>query len=497
MAGVIAPPFDPANVAASLLPAATATYDLGSTGRKWKDLNLSGALTVAGAITGSLVGNASTATALATPRTINGVAFDGTAGITVPAAAGTLTGATLAAGVTASSLTSVGTLTSLTLSGLLTTAASAVGGAGFRLPHGTAPTSPANGDVWTTTAGLFARVNGATVGPFATSAGTFDGNLAHVLSVIPGAESDTDYPITARSKSYSHIRLQMPTTLAGSTFRNIAIHVDSDGALDLCGNTWIENWRPAGGYQWHTFDATRNNSLWSLDSAGYACYYWRAAGADPAPSTSMFGPAHLEFHPAPGTPNVLRLNMPRAGEDLAFWLCPTTDGVTTEYMTIKAATGRVGIGTNAPDFFLTVRKDQAAATYMNVVNASAAVGAAAGILVGNGSEYCGLFYFPGSFMLRTDSSISGGVLLVTGGPNPMQFRTDDLTRLTIGGTGDLTIDATNGGKLITRASSTAKAGFNLPHGAAPTSVVSGDMWTTAAGGLFVVIGGVTKSVNLT
>jgi len=45
-----------------------------------------------------------------TSRTINGTAFDGTANITVTAAAGTLTGGTLAAGVTASSLTSVGTI---------------------------------------------------------------------------------------------------------------------------------------------------------------------------------------------------------------------------------------------------------------------------------------------------------------------------------------------------------------------------------------------------
>jgi hypothetical protein len=54
----------------------------------------------------STTGNAATATALQTARAINGVSFDGTAPITVPSAAGTLTGTTLAAGVTASSLTS-------------------------------------------------------------------------------------------------------------------------------------------------------------------------------------------------------------------------------------------------------------------------------------------------------------------------------------------------------------------------------------------------------
>ena len=68
-----------------------------------------------GTLANAISGNAATATALATARAINGVNFDGSAAITVTAAAGTLTGATLASGVTASSLTSVGTLTALTM----------------------------------------------------------------------------------------------------------------------------------------------------------------------------------------------------------------------------------------------------------------------------------------------------------------------------------------------------------------------------------------------
>jgi hypothetical protein len=35
----------------------------------------------------------------------------------------------------------------------------------LRLPHGSAPSSPVNGDMWTTTAGLYVRINGVTVGP--------------------------------------------------------------------------------------------------------------------------------------------------------------------------------------------------------------------------------------------------------------------------------------------------------------------------------------------
>jgi len=43
--------------------------------------------------------------------------------------------------------------------------ASATNHATLNVPHGTAPTTPTNGDMWTTTAGLFVRINGVTVGP--------------------------------------------------------------------------------------------------------------------------------------------------------------------------------------------------------------------------------------------------------------------------------------------------------------------------------------------
>lgn len=49
--------------------------------------------------------------------------------------------------------------------GLVSTAASTTSTAGLRVPHGSAPTSPVDGDIWTTTAGLYVRINGATVGP--------------------------------------------------------------------------------------------------------------------------------------------------------------------------------------------------------------------------------------------------------------------------------------------------------------------------------------------
>lgn len=58
------------------------------------------------------------------------------------------------------------TISTLTTTGKHTTAASTTTVAGLNLPQGAAPTSPVNGDLWTTSSGLFAQIAGGTVGPF-------------------------------------------------------------------------------------------------------------------------------------------------------------------------------------------------------------------------------------------------------------------------------------------------------------------------------------------
>ena len=54
------------------------------------------------------------------------------------------------------------TFVAIDQNGKVNTIASTTTNAGLNVPHGTAPTTPVNGDVWTTTANLFARINGTT-----------------------------------------------------------------------------------------------------------------------------------------------------------------------------------------------------------------------------------------------------------------------------------------------------------------------------------------------
>jgi len=106
-----------ANGAGLTVTGAAATLTYTNIDDRWnfnKNLNVT-------TVYGALSGNASTATILATARTINTVSFNGSADIVVTAAAGTLTGATLASGVTASSLTSVGTISTGTWSSTVST----------------------------------------------------------------------------------------------------------------------------------------------------------------------------------------------------------------------------------------------------------------------------------------------------------------------------------------------------------------------------------------
>jgi hypothetical protein len=60
-----------------------------------------------------------------------------------------------------------------TFTGRVATAAPGANTAGFNLTPGSTPAAPANGDLWTTSSGLFARINGATINVTSTGAHTY------------------------------------------------------------------------------------------------------------------------------------------------------------------------------------------------------------------------------------------------------------------------------------------------------------------------------------
>lgn len=73
-----------------------------------------------------------------------------------------------------------------TMLGRLTMTPSTTAAAGFNLAPGVAPTSPNNGDMWMTTAAIFARINGATVTLTASGSGSFAATAPLAVSFPAG-----------------------------------------------------------------------------------------------------------------------------------------------------------------------------------------------------------------------------------------------------------------------------------------------------------------------
>jgi hypothetical protein len=84
--------------------------------------------------------------------------------------------------------------TAITANVLVSTPAVSAAGAGLNIGQGAAaPASPNNGDIWITSAGMFAWVNGAMAGPFGASGG---GTVTSVGLVLPSIFTVTVSPIT-------------------------------------------------------------------------------------------------------------------------------------------------------------------------------------------------------------------------------------------------------------------------------------------------------------
>ncbi len=182
-----------------------ATFNGTGTSGDCVSIAASGALQDAGSACGGGGGGSGTVTA----GTLNQLAFYASSGTTVaglasvnnsvmvtsgsgvPSFASTLPASLTIPGPTISNpvLTGAGSYVGLTGSGKLSTAASTTTQAGINLAPGVAPTAPANGDSWSTSAGFFIRYNGATY-PIGSGNGTITG-ITTPGPITGGASSGT------------------------------------------------------------------------------------------------------------------------------------------------------------------------------------------------------------------------------------------------------------------------------------------------------------------
>ena len=79
---------------------------------------------------------------------------------------------------------------SISASGKLSLSSGTTGRATFNIPHGIAPTSPVDGDIWTTTSGMYVRVSGSTVGPLGQQFFIVSGFTGTALTLERGHAGD-------------------------------------------------------------------------------------------------------------------------------------------------------------------------------------------------------------------------------------------------------------------------------------------------------------------
>jgi hypothetical protein len=115
--------------------------------------------------------------------------------------------------------------TLINISGKTTIAASSTGRANLNLPHGLPPTSPVNGDIWTTNSGIYAQISGSTIGPFGPQYYLVSGFTGTALTLALGHASDY-----IRTTSATAVTITVPPTSVVNWVNNTEILFEQAGA---------------------------------------------------------------------------------------------------------------------------------------------------------------------------------------------------------------------------------------------------------------------------
>jgi hypothetical protein len=249
--------------------------------------------------------------------------------------------------------------------------------ASLNLPHGTAPTSPVNGDVWTTSSGMFAHLNGTTT-QLNLTAGT--GTVTSVGLLLPNIFSITNSPVTTTGTLTGSFVTQTANTIfagpasggaATPTFRALTaadfpLGLTSPGAWvqlsvqTISGTPTTVDFTTGISSTYDEYEITLSNVVSSAGAAVYmrtssdggstfdsgASAYYTNGGAD----DHMFLSASSGASAAPGSSGFIRFCFPSAASPCHFYgmVFSGNTGLSALYASYRDANAAV----NAVRFYL-------------------------------------------------------------------------------------------------------------------------------------------------
>jgi hypothetical protein len=179
-----------------------------------------------GSITGTLSSQTDLNTALGLKASLASPALTGNVTITTNSSSPALIIVQDGAGdiIQFKDVTSDSTFSFIDQNGKVTTIAPTTSNAGFNLPHGTAPTSPVNGDMWTTTGGVGVRINGVNQTLASTSSLSFYATIASpTFTGVPAAPTATAGTSTTQLATTAFVTTadNLKANLASPTFTGV------------------------------------------------------------------------------------------------------------------------------------------------------------------------------------------------------------------------------------------------------------------------------------
>ena len=301
--------------------------------------------------------------------------------------------------------------------------------AGFRIPPGAAPASPLDGDIWTTTAGIYVRIHGVTVGPLGAGGGgaTDWGNPGTIGATTPNTGAFTTLTATGNLVCGGDVSVN------GGDITSTASLLNLTGGGDVRIN--------AGG-------TDRNVKFVPTGTGGVWC--------------------GLQGN---GTLFAAKIGAGSMGSALLLQCYSGTEAVIIDPQVAGQANlhvGALGLHNGNAELF----------------GNNAALGGR--LVLHRGATATGVSAYslqPGNTGILHVNNGSENIVSIDGNTRRVGVNTAaPSVTLDVAGAGRFS------GRVETAASSTTGAGLSIPHGSAPTIPVNGDVWTTPTGVYFHING---------